>query len=1031
MKKLKLISFLLVEFISLVAISAFAQTKIRVTGNVTEQDGMPIIGAMVVQKGTTNAVITDINGKFLISNVPEGAILEIRYLGFKTMEVTASKKELNVVLQEDVTQLDKSIVIGYGTVKKRDMTGAVISVSGSEIENKMPTDIFEALQGQTPGVQIVTNSGAPGEGASVRVRGIATFGEGASPLYVVDGFPVEDADLINPNDILSIEILKDAASAAIYGSRSANGVILITTKKGSPGRSRMQAKYQYSANAIANCIDLTTPDQFRYFDKVRQGMGEVGASTYTDPYNRFQNSPYNILDYIFRTASKHQVDLSASGGKDETKYYVGLGFLTEDGVIVGSDFTKATMRLNLEYQAAPKIKVGHKLFTSYSYRNGLYSESSVLTQLYDWVPFWNIFLADGELMHNIENRNSALTYALKGVNKNQRVNTSVQNYAEIDILKGLKLTTNLSASFYANRTQTYKPTELLGTVATDKTTGIDYAYYSYTALNENYFNYSFKTDNHELSAVLGQSYQFWNTDYVRVTGQDYTTDELYTLNFASSIKASETLSTINQHSLLSFFARLNYTLKNKYLLAFNIREDASSRFGTNKKWGMFPSGSAGWRFSEETFMNWCSTFLHEGKLRASFGVTGNDAIGDYDSYLIYSPGNYYEGVSGIAPSRLGNPDLGWERTQQTNVGLDLSLLNNKISVSGDYYIKTTSDLLYRCQLPKETGFSTITRNVGSMMNNGFELNMSANILSKNRWKWDVNFNISHNNAVITGLADGIPFYTGTNNAIYVQENARVGEFYGYKHDGIFQYDESNAFTEDWQQLTPIFSNGVFTNSYQLNGKPYSGTVYRKAYSDGVVLKGGDVNWLEAENAKNGIIDTDDRVLLGCAQPDFYGGLNTTFSYRNLSIYVAFYYSMGGEIYNHGRKSRNSFQRTYTSPEPNVINNMWTKPGDVSIYPRPVSTYEYNRLGPSDFWIEDASYIKLRNVKLSYKFPRKWIKKINMKDISAYFYGNNLLTWTAYQGFDPEFSGSSALSFGIDHNRYPRKREFGFGLNLTF
>lgn len=1027
----QIIKILLFASVLLAALPTAAQQKLRVSGIVTEQDGTPVIGAMVVQKGTGNAVISDVNGRFLITNVPEGATLEVRFMGFKTTEVTASSKDLTVVLKEDVNQLNKSVVIGYGTVRKRDMTGAVISVAGSEIENKMPTDIFEALQGQTPGVQIVTNSGAPGEGASVRVRGIATFGEGASPLYVVDGFPVDDADSINPNDVLSIEILKDAASAAIYGSRSANGVVLITTKKGTPGRSRMQVKYQYSANEIANCIDLTTPDEFRYFDKVRQSMGEPGASSYTDPYNRFLNSPYNILDYLFRPASKHQVDVSASGGRDKTKYYAGLGFLSEDGVIVNSDYTRATMRLNLEYQATDKVRLGHKVYASYSYRNGLYSESSVLSQLYDWVPYWNIFLADGEPMHNIENRNSALTYALKGVNKNQRVNTSVQNFAEINIAEGLKFTSTLSASFNSNKTQTYKPTELLGTVATDKTTGTDLGYYSYNAINENYFNYSFKSGIHEISAVLGQSYQFWDTDYSLVTGQDYTTDELYTINFASSIKASGTTSTINQHSLLSFFARLNYSLMDKYLFAVNVREDASSRFGSNRKWGMFPSGSAGWRFSEEPFMEWASDFLHEGKLRASFGVTGNDAIGNYDQYLIYSPGNYYEGVSGIAPSRLGNPDLGWEKTRQMNMGLDLSLLNNKILVTADWYRKETSDLLYQCQLPKETGFSSITRNVGSMQNEGVELTVSATLLNRNRWKWDVNFNISHNNALITRLADGIPFYTGSNNAIYVQEGARVGEFYGYRHDGIFAYDESNAFTDNWEQLSPVFSNGTFTGNYLLNGKPYTGKVLQKTYSDGSVLKGGDVNWLESEEARNGVIDTDDRVLLGCAQADFYGGLNTSLSYGGFTLYAAIYYSIGGQIYNYGRKVRNSFQRTYTSPEPEVIANMWTRSGDEALYPRPVSGCEYNRLGPSDFWIEDASYIKLRNVKLSYRLPSSWARKIAMKDISSYIYGNNLLTWTAYKGFDPEFSGSSALSFGIDPNRYPRKREFGLGLNFTF
>lgn len=1020
------VAFLLSNFV------LSAQQKLSVKGSVTDPNGGALAGAVIVQKGTTNAVVADANGSFLITNVEEGSVIEVSFLGFKSTEYLIKKgqKELDVILQEDINQLNKAIVIGYGTIKKRDMTGSVISVSSTEIENKLPTDIFEAMQGQVPGVQIVTNSGAPGEGASVRVRGTSTFGEGVEPLYIVDGLPIESADMVNPNDIQSIEILKDAASAAIYGSRSANGVVLITTKKGGSGNARIQAKYQLSANTLANCINLTTPDQFRYFDKVRMDLGEKGASTYTDPYNRFQNSGNNILNYLFRPALKHQLDLSASGGKDQTKYYSGLGFISEDGVVVNSGYKKVTMRLNLEYQAARNIKLGHKLYTSFSSQNGLYSESAVLSQLYDWVPYWNIFMVDGKHMHNIENRNSALTYATEAVNKNQKLNTSVLNFAEISIVEGLKFTANLSGSFNMNKTQTYKSSPLLGTVATDKTTGVDQGYFTYTALTENYFTYALQKGNHELNAVLGQSYQFWRTDFSKTTGQNYTTDELYTINFASEINDANTTSTISEHSLLSFFSRVTYSYKSRYLVAANVRADASSRFGSNRKWGAFPSASAGWRFSEEPFMEWAH-FMHEGKLRVSYGITGNDAIGNYDSYMIYSPGNYYEGVSGVAPSRLGNPDLSWEKTAQTNIGLDLAFFNNRLSLTADFYNKNTTDLLYQSQLPKETGYSTITRNVGAMNNRGYEVSLDANIIKKRDFKWDLSFNIAHNDAVIKTLADHVPFYTGSGSAIYVQENARIGEFYGYRHDGIFQYDESNAFTPEWRQLTPVFNEGAFTGSYLLDGKTYSGQILQKRYSDGQVLKGGDVNWLESQDSKDGVIDTDDRVKLGCAQADVYGGMSTTFTWKNLSLYISMYYSLGGDIYNYSRKVRNSFQRTYTAPESDVIANMWTAPGDVVTYPRPVSAYEYNRLGPADFWIEDASYIKLRNVKLTYKLPRAFTKKIHMKDITCYVYGNNLLTWTAYQGFDPEFSGSSALNFGIDSNRYPRKREYGFGLSLNF
>ena len=631
-KTLLSLSCLLLSFVG------FSQQKITVSGTVTDNDGVPLIGATIMEKNGKNAVITNLDGKFTMKGVVSGAELNVSYLGFKTTTVSASAKEMNVILQEDVNQLNKSVVIGYGTIRKRDMTGAVISVSGAEIENRMPTDIFEAMQGQVAGVQIVTNSGAPGEGATVKVRGTSTFGEGAEPLYVVDGVPVESADMISPGDIASIEILKDAASAAIYGSRSANGVVLITTKTGVPGKSRIGVKYQFSANQLANCIAMTTPEQFRYYDSVRQSLGQNVASNYTDPYNRFLNSGVNILDHLFQTALKHQAEISASGGSNKIKYYAGMGLINEEGVISNTEYTKATMRLNLSYPAAPFITFGHKVFASFATYDGLYSESSVLSQLYDWVPYWNLYDAEGNLMHNIENRNSVLSYTMSAVNKTQKLNANITNYAEVDIVKGLKFTTTLTGSFYMNRNQKYKPSLLLGTTATDKTTGEDMGNYTYTLLNENYFNYSLTEGKHEFSAVLGHSWQYWRNDYGKTVGLDYVTDALYTLNFASQIKAASTTTSINEHALLSFFARTTYSYAGKYLFAANIRSDASSRFGRNNRWGWFPSGSVGWRFSDEDFMDWSSSFLHEGKIRVSYGITGNEAIGNYDSQMIYNSG---------------------------------------------------------------------------------------------------------------------------------------------------------------------------------------------------------------------------------------------------------------------------------------------------------------------------------------------------------------------------------------------------------
>ena len=352
-------------------------------------------------------------------------------------------------------------------------------------------------------------------------------------------------------------------------------------------------------------------------------------------------------------------------------------------------------------------------------------------------------------------------------------------------------------------------------------------------------------------------------------------------------------------------------------------------------------------------------------------------------------------------------------------------------MSVDYYDKQTSNLLYQAQMPKETGWTTTTRNVGAMQNRGFEFLINARVINKKDWKWNFSFNIATNNSIIKKLADNTPFFVGSSN-IYVQEGRRIGEFYGYRYGGIFQYDESNAFTPDWQQLMPVFENGLFQNQYLLNGKTYTGEVKQKVYisDETTVFQGGDINWLEAPGHEDGVIDEHDRVVLGCAQPDYYGGLNSTLTWKGLSLFVSVYYSMGGQIYNLAKKTRNAFQRTFTTPDIEAIYNMWTQPGDIATYPAPLDR-PHNRLGPTDFYLEDASYIKLRNVKLTYRLPKEITGKIYLKSVDLYVYANNLLTFTAYKGFDPELPTSDALSFNIDNNRYPRKKEFGFGINVNF
>lgn len=481
--------------------------------------------------------------------------------------------------------------------------------------------------------------------------------------------------------------------------------------------------------------------------------------------------------------------------------------------------------------------------------------------------------------------------------------------------------------------------------------------------------------------------------------------------------------------MASVFARVTYDYKGRYLLNAIMRRDGSSRFAKENKWGNFPSVSVGWRFSDEKFMKFSKKFLEDGKIRASFGITGNEAIGNYDYIYSYSPNSIYDGVGGVIPTRIGKDNLKWEETKQFNLGLDLNFWNSRLTITADYYDKYTDGLLANYQLPKESGFAYMKTNVGEMSNRGFEIAVTGDIIRTKDWKWNASFNISRNINRIEKLSEGKAYMEG--DIWWMQEGGRVGDFYGFKSAGIFAYDESNAFTDKWEQLTPVFENGVFQYKYLLNGKEYTGDIRQKTLPNGKPFRGGDYNWEEPEGTRDGVIDDNDRMVIGNAMPDVTGGLNTTVTWKNLSLYLGFYYSLGGQIYNAAEHNRNMFKYTGTTPSPEVIHNMWLHPGDQAIYPRPYNDdYNNARMGNS-FYLEDASFIRLQNIRVAYDLPENWIKKLMLKNINIYAFVNNALTWTNYSGFDPEFSTNNPLQVGKDSYRYPRKREYGIGFSANF
>ncbi|MEI7758090.1 MAG: TonB-dependent receptor [Bacteroidota bacterium] len=1023
-------------FLVLLTLLSFVGSKAqnRTIKGTVAGDGESLIGVTVkIQEIPNIGVVTDIDGHFTLKVPEKGKNLIVSYVGFQSQTVhIGTSSNLTITLKKLDKSLEEVVVIGYGTMRKRDLTGAITSVSSDAIEARTPVNAFDALQGQAAGVQITNSSGSPGAAPDIRIRGTSTFGDGYKPLYVIDGVIQDNIDDLNPSDIKSMEVLKDAASAAIYGSRSGNGVILITTKSGAIGKPKIEIKYSNSIGQIGRIIPHANLKQRSFYDGIRASIG-AGFLAFTDTLSAYSNTDVDVFKALFRIARRDQIDISLSGASDNANYFMSLGYYNEDGIMLNSGYQRISWRMNGDYKFSAKTTFGTRLSMSMGNRTGR-DEPASFNELLIRAPYYPIYNPDGTFVGSLNDRKNYVAVAVDGINLNQQYNVSNYNYLEYKFSPRLSFKTNVQGQLTLNKTQSHDPQNQVG--AYGLYSGADNSILSYNYANENYFNYNYKTNKHNLTGLLGASIQSWSILTSNIRGLDYSSEAIYTLNGVSNFDTKNTYTTISRHAMASVFGRITYSFLNKYLFSSNMREDGSSRFGSNRKWGLFPSISLGWRLSEEKFLKATKDVMSDAKLRVSWGVTGNEAIGNYDALQLYSPGFLFNGINGIASTGIDNPNLGWERTEQYNGGADLSFFNNKIRLSIDVYVKNTSDLLYNVELPKETGYTTLRSNIGAMQSKGFEINLDATLLKTKDWMWTGSINVSKNNSTVVKLANGAPFYTGsfngvTNNAIYVYEGARVGEIWGYQFQGVFAYDQSNAFTPDYsQQLTPIFVNGFF-DKYLLNNQPYTGLVKQKFDSDKTTpLKGGDMNFVDLDG--DGVITDNDKRLIACSQPDFTGGFNSTVSYKSISLNTSFVYSIGGEIYNAAEESRNLTSSTGPTPSPAYIESMWLNQGDVTDYHAPRMNVANNRMLPSSFFLEDATYLRLKSLRLSYAFNKKLIQKLQIGNLSIFIYGNNLLTFSRFSGFDPEIpSTGGALSMGIYSFRYPQKKEAGLGININF
>ena len=1015
---------------------AYAQHGFAVKGVVVDNTGFPLPGANVIEKGASNGVITDLDGNFSLKVSKKGAVLTISFIGYTPKDVVVKNNSMNILLEEDSKLLDEVVVVGYGTMKKRDVTGSITSISSKDIEKKMSTNVFEALQGSSAGVQVISGSGQPGESSSIKIRGTSTFSaEGVTPLYIVDGVPLESLDGINTNDITSMEILKDAASAAIYGSRSANGVIIITTKSGQEGKARIDVKYNHSWGQLSHKVAQSNRqerllyDQYRkeYFETYGGGNPDESIDILDDPLNVFFNVDNDYLDMITTTAQKDQVDVSVGGGTKSLKYFINTGFYNEKGIISNTSFQRLTTRINSDYTPTNWLNIGSRISLTYSKKKGL-NEGQLLSTVLSRRPYFNTHYPDGSLVGVFNGQKNPIAQINYTTDFTDSYKANFFQFFEIKFNKYLKFRANVNGNFYLDKRKKMEPS-LITDEWQKQNRGYAYNYLNWNWMSENFITYSRNIKGHNINAMLGVSAQQWRYENERFAGMNSSTDFIYTMNaFAANLDLSATGSTLSNHSMASAFARLTYDYKGRYLLTANVRRDGSSRFSKDNKWGNFPSVSLGWRFSDEDFMKFSKGFLEDGKVRVSYGITGNEAIGNYDYIYSYSPSTIYDGIGGVKPTRIGKDNLKWEETKQFNLGLDLNFWNSRLTVTADYYKKYTDGLLANYQLPKESGFAYMKTNIGEMSNQGFEIAVAGDIVRTKDWKWNATFNISKNTNRIEKLSEGKAYMEG--DIWWMQEGGCVGDFYGFKSNGVFSYDESNAFTEEWEQLVPVFESGVFQYKYLLDGQEYAGTVKQKTLPNGKAFRGGDYNWVEGEENRDGVIDDNDRMVIGNATPDVTGGLNTTVTWKNLSLYVGIYYSLGGQIYNSAEHNRNMFKYSGTTPAPNVIHNMWLKPGDQAIYPRPYNDdYNNARIGNS-FYLEDASFIRLQNIRIAYDVPKNFIEKLKVKNLNVFAFVNNAFTWTNYSGFDPEFSTSNPLQLGKDTYRYPRKKEYGLGFSIN-
>ena len=1006
----------LLGLILLAFFTAQAQTK-TITGYVKDSNNAGLAGVTVQVAGSSKATSTNDQGYFEMTNISVGQELIFSFQGFTEIRVTVQNQTiLQVTLESSSTVIEETVVVGYGRQKKRNLTGSIVSVGSNEIEKTSLQDPISILQGRAAGVQISSNSGAPGSEMMIRVRGNSSLNSGNNPLFVVDGIPIESNSIsslngtenfglnpladINPSDIASIEILKDAASTAIYGSRAANGVVMITTKRGAEGKPEVLVNATTGISNLTRKLSVLNAAQYReavldsYFALPNP---EEPYYTIIDSLNPMNNGDVDWQDELMRTAKQYKIDVAVRGGTKAAKYAWSTSYLDQDGIILNSNYKRFTSRLNVDFDLTDYLRIGQSI----SYTNGVNNRTnaagtgnlSIIRSLLVRPPNMSMYLPDGSLNGYMIGMRNPVGMALYATNLNKSNRIIGSHYVEADIFKNLKFRSNFNLDYISMKEEEFMPSIL--DYREGYNTGGVRNIGNLTWGNESYFTYQKSLENvHNFGGVLGMSFQKWRFDRTGLDGMFFPSDDIRTLN-AASVISNQGVNVASEHAMLSYFGRATYDYRGKYLLEFNLRADGSSRFGRDNQFGFFPSASAGWRFKDEEMLKDAS-WLSDGKLRFSLGSTGNEAIGDYTSQGEFTLGTNYLDFSGASPTVMPNASLSWETTTQYNLGLELGFWNNRVLFTTEAYLKQTRDLLYNVPIPNTTGFEFITQNIGNIENKGLEFSLQTNNL-QGAFTWNTGLNISLNRNKVASLPENLLTNGYIQNGAYhiLQEGLPIGVFYGWRFMGVYARDEDNV-----NKVTHGASGPVFV--------------------------GGDPIWKDL-NGDN-IINQDDREIIGYAEPKFFGGISNDFSYKNFHLNVFFQYSVGNETYSELNHQRNSVVR-YNNLSTDALDR-WREQGDITNFPRLIrDDPKQSDSRVQSRWVEDGSYIKLKNVNLRYSIKPEWTQKIGLRKVDAFINANNLITWTKYTGFDPDVNSYSGLRVGLDEGSYPQSRTFMFGLTF--